>query len=92
MAAKFLCVFVLDRFGDFVSDQVFRCLLREIINGYSFVFHVGSSAGPRNSIPNVGITVAAHAPPVTTTRTCHTSPDDSAGLSDSGARQKFQGQ
>jgi hypothetical protein len=23
LAAKFLCVFVLDRFGDFVSDQVY---------------------------------------------------------------------
>jgi hypothetical protein len=59
LAANFLCVFVLDRFGDFVSDQVFHplCVYIEIL----MYFYLGSSAGPRNGITNARITAASHA-------------------------------
>ena len=79
LAAKFLCVFVIDRFGDFVSDQV--CL--SIPSGYLIADApgLGCRTGEGNCFANSRLTFTAHAPKIGPSRPFHPSPDDSTGLS-----------
>jgi hypothetical protein len=79
LAAKFLCVFVLDRFGDFVSDQVkiYWGSYSSFIDNYS----IGRCASERDCLPNDGVLDVAHASPIPLTRPSNTSPDDSPRFS-----------
>jgi hypothetical protein len=79
LAVKFLCVFVLDRFGDFVSDQV---KMYQSSDSYCIdICSTGRCASERNRLSNDGFIDVAHASSIPFTRPSNTSPDDSPRFS-----------
>jgi len=77
LAAKLLCIFVLDRFSDFVSDQVSNhdspChwLLRYIS---------GDCTSTRDGVTNSGIINTSHAPQISSTCSSRAVADDPSGF------------
>lgn len=78
LAAKFLCVFVLDRFGDFVSDQVKT--FGGSNNYFIDICSTGRCASERNCFPDDGVIDATHASSIPLACSSNTAPDDSSRL------------
>lgn len=83
LAAKLLCIFVLDRFGDFVSDQVFKHIPPtvgcEILTKILFSsLGRGTCSGDR--LANSRFSPTSHAEALCITCTLHLIADDQTGV------------
>ena len=78
LAAKFLCIFVLDRFSDFVSDQVrmFPCIHLSVV----IEVVAGGRPSQRNCFSDSGLPSSTHAPAIASTRALNAITNDSTGF------------
>lgn len=78
LAAKLLCVFVLDRFGDFVSDQV--CFVSAPKHVACTESKLGCGTCPRDSIADTRVSSVTYASTVSEACPFHSPTDDPARL------------
>ncbi len=79
LAAKFLCVFVLDRFGDFVSDQV-RLMKQPKVALADPRCRTGRCARARDSLTDHGFSNVTYASAIPFTRSSDPTTNDTARL------------
>lgn len=79
LAVKFLCIFVLDRFGDFVSDQV-GLMTQTCLDSADLRPSAGCRPCTRNGVANTRLLATSHAAPIGFTRAQRVTPNDPTGL------------
>jgi len=77
LAAKLLCIFVLDRFSDFVSDQV---SVRDTLYHLLLKYFSGGCTSTRDGVTNSGVINTPHAPQVSSTCSSRVVADDPSGF------------